>query len=296
VFNFGSHTVTLKVTDSQGSVGTDDVLVNVVDTTAPDTSITSSPADPSGSSVSFSFTGDDGSGCSGVASFECQLDGGGFAACTSPKSYSGLGNGSHTFQVRAIDGAGNVDPTPASVTWTIDTTAPNTTIDSIPPDPSASNSASFSFSGTDAATGVASFECKLDAGGFAACTSPQNYSGLADGSHTFQVRAVDALNNVDPTPASFTWLVDTTAPDTTITGNPPAVTGANASFTFTGSDAGSGVASFECKLDAGSFAACTSPQSYTGLSAGGHTFQVRAIDAVGNVDATPASAAARAAR
>jgi Ca2+-binding RTX toxin-like protein len=216
------------------------------------------------------------------------LDGGGFAACTSPKSYTGLSGGSHTFQVRAKDGAGNVDASPASYTWTVDTTPPDTTITSNPSNPS-SGSVSFSFSGTDSGTGVAGFECKLDGGSFAACTSPQNYSSLSDGSHTFQVRATDGVGNVDQTPASFTWLVDTTAPDTTITGTPPAVTGANTSFTFTGSDAGSGVASFECKLDGGSFAACTSPQSYTGLSAGGHTFQVRAIDAVGNVDATPAS-------
>ena len=49
---------------------------------------------------------------------------------------------------------------------------------------------------------------------------------------------------------------------------------------------GSGVASFECKLDMGMFVACTSPQNYMGLSVGSHTFMVRAIDNVGNPDAT----------
>jgi hypothetical protein len=36
---------------------------------------------------------------------------------------------------------------------------------------------------------------------------PESYGGLALGPHTFQVRAADALGNVDPTPASYTWTV-----------------------------------------------------------------------------------------
>ena len=286
MFNFGQHTVTLKVTDSQGSVGTDEVLVNVVDTTAPDTNITSNPSDPSGASVSFSFTGDDGSGCSGVASFECKLDGGSFAACTSPQNYTGLSGGSHTFQVRAIDGAGNADASPASYTWTVDTAEPNTTIDTSPSNPSNSSSASFTFSSNKPG---GTFECQLDGGGFALCTSPQNYTGLSDGSHTFQVRAIDGFGNVDSSPASYTWTVDTTAPDTTIDTSPSNPSGATVSFAFSGTDAGTGVASFECQLDGGGFALCTSPQNYSGLADGSHTFQVRAKDGAGNVDATPAS-------
>src|SRR5205814_6692363 len=78
------------------------------------------------------------------------------------------------------------------------------------------------------------FACQLDASAFALCVSPQSYSGLADGSHTFQVRATDAAGNTDPTPASYTWTVDTTAPDTTITAAPPARSNSSsASFSFT---------------------------------------------------------------
>src|SRR5205823_1415239 len=55
----------------------------------------------------------------GGSHFQCALDAAAYAACTSPVSYSGLAAGSHAFAVRAIDAAGNVDPTPATRTWTV---------------------------------------------------------------------------------------------------------------------------------------------------------------------------------
>ncbi|MBX7055377.1 MAG: immune inhibitor A, partial [Pyrinomonadaceae bacterium] len=258
------------------------------DVTNPDTQILTTPSDPSNSAdATFTFTGTDALvGGNAIASYECQIDGGGFSACTSPKTYTGLSQGSHTFQVRAKDGAGNVDPTPASFTWTIDAIAPDTTILSTPTNPSNSSSASFTFSGTDSAiAAIASFECKIDGGSFATCTSPQNYTGLADGSHTFMVRSVDTVGNVDPTPASYTWVVDTVAPTASLDTLPPNPSNStSATFAFSAIDPApaSGVAGFECQLDAGAFAACTSPVNLTGLSQGSHTFTVKATDAAGN--------------
>jgi predicted outer membrane repeat protein len=251
----------------------------------PDTTITATPPSISSSaSASFSFSG---SGSSPIASYQCQLDGATFAACTSPVSYGGLSQGSHTFSVRAIDTAGNTDPTPASYTWTIDTSAPDTTITANPPSITNSTNASFSFTGSDNGT-IASYQCQLDGAAFAACTSPISYTGLSQGTHTFSVRAIDTAGNI-ATPASYSWTIDTSAPDTTITANPASITNStNASFSFTGSDDGT-IASFECQIDGGAFSACTSPQAYTGLAAGSHTFAVRAIDTAGNVDSSPAS-------
>src|SRR5207249_9640427 len=65
--------------------------------------------------------------------------------------YSGLTDGQHTFQVRAVDKAGNTDLSPASFSWLVDTTPPETSITSHPTDPSGSSSASFEFGGTDPA-------------------------------------------------------------------------------------------------------------------------------------------------
>jgi Ca2+-binding RTX toxin-like protein len=105
---------------------------------------------------------------------------------------------------------------------TSDTTPPETTIDSGPSGTVNSSSASFTFSSDEAGS---NFECKLDAGAFAQCTSPQAYDGLSNGSHTFEVRATDAAGNSDATPASRTWTVDTSsAPSCTITGTASAET------------------------------------------------------------------------
>ena len=85
------------------------------DTTPPDTTIDSGPSgDVESTSASFGFSADEaGTG------FHCKLDSGAYAGCTSPKTYSGLSAGEHTFSVRAVDGAGNVDPSPATRTWRV---------------------------------------------------------------------------------------------------------------------------------------------------------------------------------
>lgn len=167
---------------------------------APDTLILTSPPTFSKSrTASFSFTSTAAS-----STFACALDSGAFAACTSPKTYTKLKAGSHTFQVQATDGAGNTDPTPASYTWTIDTTPPNTTITSRPPRLTSDRTATFQFTSTEPNS---TFQCSLDGRAFVACTSPQVYSSLTRGLHIFRVRAMDPAGNLDPTLAAATWTI-----------------------------------------------------------------------------------------
>ncbi|MBI3151026.1 MAG: HYR domain-containing protein, partial [Chloroflexi bacterium] len=118
-FPIGTTTITCQATDAASHTGSASFDILVEDTTAPNTTIDSQPANPSSSSAAvFTFSGSD---LVGVASFECQVDGGGFAACTSGDNFGPLGDGSHTFEVRAIDAASNADASPASYTWTIST-------------------------------------------------------------------------------------------------------------------------------------------------------------------------------
>ncbi len=86
-----------------------------------------------------------------------------------------------------------------------DTTPPETTIDSGPSGTTGSTSAVFAFSANEAST----FACRLDGAAFTPCGSPISYSGLALGTHTFDVRATDLAGNPDSTPAARQWTVST---------------------------------------------------------------------------------------
>ncbi|HWB57305.1 MAG TPA: Ig-like domain-containing protein [Gaiellaceae bacterium] len=252
-----------------------------VDLDEPQTAIDSAPSDPSADvSPSFAFSSNETG-----TTFECRLDSGSWTACTSPEPVGPLTDGSHDFEVRATDSAGNTDPTPASYTWTVDTAAPQTTIVLVPADPSNDDAPTFEFESDEPGSG---FECRVDAGPWTPCTSPEVAGLLADGGHTFQVRAIDGAGNADPTPASYTWTVDTAAPDTTFTTVPGSPSNdPSPSFEFDSSEPGS---TFECRLDGSiDWDPCASPAPVGPLADGSHTFDVRATDPAGNTDGTPAS-------
>jgi hypothetical protein len=69
--------------------------------------------------ATFAFTGADNQGTP-LTRFQCQIDGEPLAACTSPVTYRGLNNDEHVFRVFAMNESGQLDPTPATYTWTVD--------------------------------------------------------------------------------------------------------------------------------------------------------------------------------
>jgi hypothetical protein len=253
----------------------------VPDTTPPDTTITAQPAAlTNNANAHFEFTStEDGS------TFACAIDGGTPAPCTSPFE-STVAEGAHTFSVAATDRAGNVDPTPATAAWTVDLTPPDTTITKNPPAVDNSVNVEFDFTATEVGS---TFECMVDAGAWTACTSPDLLTALTDGSHTFSVRATDPAGNVDATPATYTWTIDTSTPDTVIDSGPTgSVQATTATFTFHSPNAGAG-ATFKCALDAAAPATCASPITYNGLAEATHTFSVAVTNAAGTSDPTPAT-------
>lgn len=189
-------------------------------------------------------------------------------------------NGTDSFTYQAADGTGpeanksNEARVEISVRPVADP-VPDTLIDGGPSGTVGSAAAAFSFS---SAQQGATFECSLDGATFTACDSPEEYANLPDGEHVFEVRARNAAGDADETPARRRFTVDTVAPDTTITSGPSGeANSTSATFDFDASVPG---AAFECSLNGEPFA---------GLLEETHDFQVRAVDAAGNRDASPAT-------
>jgi hypothetical protein len=272
-----------------GPGGSDGTPPPPTDTTPPSTTISSGPsASTTSTSASFSFASSESG-----STFECKLDTGAFAACSSPKAYTSLAVGPHTFSVRAKDAAGNTDDSPATTAWTItegspgpgDTTAPQTTITSGPSGPTNDATPTFAFSADESG---ATFACNIDDGAWSACSSPWTTSTLAAGDHSVSVRATDDADNTDDSPAVRSFTVDTEAPHTEITSAPPESSGsAQATVAFTVDEDG---ATSECQLDDGAWVACTSPYQLSGLGDGAHAVVVRSRDAAGNVESPGAGA------
>ena len=250
------------------------------DRTEPDTTLQSvPPQDSASNAASFAFASSEPSPSS---RFECKLDASAFAACASPATYSALAQGSHSFRVRAIDAFNNVDSSPAAYTWNVDSMPPDTMMEGGPPAVTNAISAELTFSSPAAG---ATFECRVNNSPFASCTSPKAYSGLAEGAQIFEVRATDPAGNTDVSPATRTWTVDLTPPDTEVDSSPLDPSGETTAVFAFHSEQG---AAFTCRLDAApTFIDCATPKTYASLSEGNHVFRVAAIDQAGNVDPTP---------
>src|SRR4026208_1060223 len=320
----GIHTLKIFSKDNVGKTSSPASFSWAVDTIPPFSTINSATDgnnktldnndNSSSTSIKLAFSGNDSGGV-GVGQFECSLDGGTFVSCTSPLEYSSekISDGAHILELRAKDLVGNISPT-SSFTWTVDTVPPDANIESATNGNgtiigtggnTSSNSMLFNFSGIDTGgkegngVGINHFQCSLDNSNFSACIGPVRASNLADGTHILEVRAEDNVGNISPSPSSFTWTVDTTAPTTAISsaidGLQKAITNGGNSKSmsmkvgFTGNDTGVGVNHFECSLDNSNFTSCTSPIQSGNLTDGDHVFEVRAGDNVGNIGLSPSS-------
>jgi len=106
-----------------------DQALFALDNSAPQTTIDSAVdgnlvslndgGDSDSDSIEFEFSATDDLSAPANLTFECNLDSGGYSACTSPHSLSGINDGTHTIQIRATDEAGNIEST-ASFTWIVD--------------------------------------------------------------------------------------------------------------------------------------------------------------------------------
>jgi hypothetical protein len=251
------------------------------------------PADAQGSPVSVTLAAADQGG-SGVAATYYETGANPADPTTASPVYDPahkptLGNG-EKIKYFSVDGAGNAEGVKTSRAASVDAVAPDTTILSGRTGTITTRTATFAFSSTKSGS---TFECRMDSGQFKACSSPVTYENLADGQHTFQVRAIDRFGNPDPSPASQTFTVkadqaqaDTTAPETKFASKKrklKATAGKRKKVKF-GADE---TATFQCRIDGKAWKPCASPLKVK-IKKGKHTLEVVATDSAGNADPTPA--------
>ncbi|MFN8474976.1 MAG: choice-of-anchor Q domain-containing protein [Anaerolineae bacterium] len=207
------------------------------------------PANPTTStSATFNFSGSDDMTPSDQLTYQCKLDNGAWESCTSPKSYSNLSDGSHTFRVTSTDNGANISQ-PATYTWLVDTTPPTVTLN-----PSA-NSCSLpgangwcrgtqtaGFTASDAGSGVVSPPCSG-----ATCNFTQSTTTNGSAVYIPSGQVCDAVGNCNAGINAGPFKIDSVAPtlSPTISPNPPTL-GGTATATPNASDATSGVASQSC--------------------------------------------------
>ena len=194
--------------------------------------------------------------------FECRVVPADFASCTTPHRTRPLPDGEHTFEVRAVkhevvDTSGGIqsipDPTPARATFKVDTVAPTTTIAAAPPAVGNNASPAFELRSDEP---LARFECHLSAvTPFRACAARETFARLADGEYVFEARAVDPAGNVASSPATHSFVIDTTPPETRIGSRrppmPPTVAGAGGTNRVGVGGSGQALLAVGCPGDAG---------------------------------------------
>ena len=216
----GPYTAAVRATDAAGNQS--EALGDfTIDTVAPTLQITGGPQGLTPDATpEFSFAPEAG------ASLECAVAGGNpgsptFAACSPGSGVNThsvgteLPDGTHTFHVRATDAAGN--PTTRTRSFVVDTTPPDTVIDSGPAGTTPDRTPTFGFHATEAG---GAFQCRFDSAAFSPCSGPGGAhtppAPLGPGAHTFLVRASDQVGNTDPDPAVRTFLIDENDPPTAL--------------------------------------------------------------------------------
>jgi hypothetical protein len=256
------------------------------------------PAYSAGDGQRFSFAGvDDTTPVAGLE-YSWSVDAGAWSAFSSATTatVTGLADGWHTFQVAARDAAGNVDPNPPSYPFAVDRTPPGNLAVGAVDSYTASDQITVSVSAQDqiASPGELTFAWQIDGGpwsDFSSAIKITLYS-LFEGTHTVAALAKDPAGNVTPSPAAVTFTVDRTPPDTrvdSVTQNPAS---GETVVRFSGRDNQPlpNRLQYSWRLDSGDWTPFSdaAQASFPSLSAVPHLFEVRARDAAGNVDPTPA--------
>ncbi|MBI1920293.1 MAG: S8 family serine peptidase [Geobacter sp.] len=282
----GVHIVSVIGRDSAGNWQITPTTVSwSVDTTPPTSAISGTPASPTNATgATFTVSGAD------VVAYMYRVDSGAYSteiAVDTPIILTGLAEGVHTVSVLGRDIVGNWQITPATVSWSVDTTPPTSAISGTPASPTNATGATLTVGGAD----VVAYMYKVDTGAYSteiAVATPIILSGLAEGGHTVSVLGKDSAGNWQITPASVSWTVDVTPPALAVTSpKGTSVTTNKTTYTVKGTmepGATVVVTTDTAASDGPATVTTSSTWSYliTGLVKGTNTVTVTATDAAGN--------------
>jgi hypothetical protein len=241
------------------------------------------------------------------ATYQISLDGSEWKDVGNLYKFNDLVLGSHLLKVRSIDRAGNIDPSPAEYSWSIDTKKPVSTFVETPPNISISQEASirievdkpvqYELYSLDNSIWLKSYPLESDPDNRTILVELYN---LNSGPHNFRVKACDIYGNIEVPEKYYNWFVNTdrTPPDTIITTIIPEYTNkVNWDIDFMSPKLG---CTFEVALDVtlsntdiryGEWVSAKSPYILSDLADGHYVIKVRAIDLFGDIDVTPAQLA-----
>ena len=191
----GTHTLQVRSIDNAGNLS--DVIQHQwqIDQSKPKVRIVQGYNTPGSSEASIEFSATDEE--SGVRKIECRLNGKSFRACESPMKYSELGDGEHSFSVRAEDKAGNVSSV-ESYSWLVDTQAPLVHFTERPDETVYIGSeARIQFTINDGGgSGVQSYQCFFNGEPYD-CTPDTSYSFMipTQSDNNFQITVSDRYGN-----------------------------------------------------------------------------------------------------
>ncbi len=284
--NDSEHSIQVLGIDAAGNEQSQNIAsyTFTVDTIAPVVSLMSAPpAYTSSSQLTSSVSSFD------AVYYEYKLDGGAWVKTPIADEFT-LGNlseSAHTLYLRGIDAAGNVHPTPLAYEFTVDKSAPTAVLAEYPLTPANSSSAIFKLETGD----IEAYRYSLDAEAYSdefSASTAINLSAFSNQTHTIRVIARDMAGNwqsVDSA-TTYSWVVDTIAPQVSLSGLPAAYTNDTAITVIVG---GADVSFYKFSLDgstSGNIDVST-PISIGTPSEGQHTLKVWGRDLAGNWQETP---------
>ncbi|HYH96383.1 Ig-like domain-containing protein, partial [Hyalangium sp.] len=294
----GVHTVKATATDAVGNTGPEsNTNTFTVDATIPPPPVIVTPADNSVTNdTTPDITGTSEANTTVTIFLGSQQLGTTQADAAGSWSFTPtapLAEGTYDVSAVATNAVGNTSERSNTHRFTIDTTPPGAPVITSPQNDEVLSNNRPPLSGTAEPNSTVTVTLNGNNLGTATTDATGNWTltpatPLADGPYTAVATATDVAGNTSAPSNSVRFVIDTVAPDTTIVSGPSGETqDPDATFDFSSNESG---VSYECRLDGGTFSACSAPHTFADLAEGDHTLEVRARDTAGNVDPTPATA------